>query len=39
MLEITGWAIPLTALGIGAAVFAMAWYSSYRFDKKYGRDL
>lgn len=38
MLDLTGWAIPLTGLGIGVLVLGAGWYSSYRFDKKYGRE-
>lgn len=38
MSDTLGWAVPAVALSIAALLYAVARYSSYRFEKKYGRE-
>jgi hypothetical protein len=31
------WGVPITALLFGAFSFSIAWFSSWNFDRRYGR--
>jgi hypothetical protein len=36
-IDTLDWAVPVVALGLGAFGLGLAWFLSYRFDRKYGR--